>query len=75
MVETSFDATRRLLDGALESCEDPACRFRVRTALQMLTAMESELEKVKADLQVFESAIAENPELESALADLDVLEE
>lgn len=37
--------------------------------------MEVELAAVQADLGVFERAIAENPELESALADLDEIED
>lgn len=74
MVETSFDATRRLLEEALEFCEARECRFRVRTALQLLDAMEGELASVQADLDVFEQAVSSDPSLESALETLDIIE-
>lgn len=74
-METSFEATRRLLTEALEYSEATECRFRIRTALQLLDAMDTELAAVQADLDVFEDAIADDPALRETLEDLNILEE
>lgn len=69
MVESSLEATKRLLSESLAECDDEECNFRVRTALQLLDAMQAELEETRSDLAVFERALADNPDLQEALGE------
>ena len=75
MVESSLETVRRLLNEALEECSDGECNFRVRTALQVLVAVQEEIENTAVDRSVLESVVAADPELRARLRDLEVLDE
>lgn len=75
MVESSLEAIERLLTESLAACEDAECRFRVRTALQLLEAMAAELEEMQETVDVFETAIAADEPLRARLVDLEILDE
>lgn len=70
MVETSLEAMNRLLNESLETCEDEECNFRIRTALQICSAMQAELDEAKGELRILERAISEDAELRETLLDL-----
>lgn len=61
---------KRLLNESLEVFDDEECNFRIRTALQLCSAMQAELDDAKAELEVFEAAMAGNEELRETLRDI-----
>ena len=60
MVESSLAAVRRLLTTAIEECENDECAFRVRTALQLLEAVEADLQSAPIDSEIFEEALQDD---------------
>jgi hypothetical protein len=73
MVESSLAAVRRLLETALEVCESDECAFQLRTALQLLEAVEQDIAAEHIDLAAFEDGL-EDEELRSRLEDAGILE-
>ena len=72
MVESSLAAVRRLLETSLEVCEEDECAFQLRTALQMLEAVEQDISAEHIDLGAFEDGL-EDEELRARLEDAGIL--
>ncbi len=73
MGESSLAAVRRLLETALEVCESDECAFQLRTALQMLEAVEQDIAAEHIDLAAFQDGL-EDEELRSRLEEAGILE-
>ncbi|MDZ7849479.1 MAG: hypothetical protein U5K70_01240 [Halodesulfurarchaeum sp.] len=60
MTESSLVAVRRLLEDSLEACETDECAFNVRTALQLLEAVEEDLSVEHIDIAELEANLEDD---------------
>lgn len=74
MSESSLGAVRRLLEPLIEESEDEECVFRIRTALQLLEAVETDLSDRQIDLEDLEAALAENDELRERIVETGIID-
>ena len=75
MVETSLETARRLLNEALEECSNEECNFLVRTALQVLVAVQDDISGPTIDQSILESIIEDDEELRDRLIEAGALDE
>ncbi|MFW6458843.1 MAG: hypothetical protein ACOCY6_05490 [Halodesulfurarchaeum sp.] len=73
MGESSLGTIRGLLEESIEECENDECNFRIRTALQLLEAVEAELRAEELTPDLLET-LAEDDDLEERLRDAGVLD-
>jgi len=75
MVETSLETAKRLLNEALEECGNEECNFLVRTALQVLVAVQDDISEPTVNQSVLESIIEDDEELRDRLIEAGALDE
>lgn len=73
MAESSLAAVRRLLENSLEECNSDECTFNVRTALQLLKAVEEDRSVEHIDLAELEESL-EDPDLRARLEEAGIFE-
>ncbi len=74
MSESSLGAVRRLLEPLIEGRDDEECVFRVRTALQLLEAVETDLSDRQIDLENLEAALEDDAELRERIVEAGVID-
>ncbi|MFP4530889.1 MAG: hypothetical protein ACLFNC_06330 [Halodesulfurarchaeum sp.] len=73
MAESSLAAVRRLLEDSLDVCQTDECSFKVRTALQLLEAVEEDRSVEHVDLAELEASL-EDDDLRARLEEAGVFE-
>lgn len=73
MAESSLAGVRRLLEDSLEVCQTDECSFKVRTALQLLEAVEEDRSVEHVDLAELEAGL-EDDDLRARLEEAGIFE-